>query len=279
MRSLDETRIDKNWKAFLAYRDRRLQGVQTGIDAFDKYLLGLGGVTTIQGETGCNKSTLALQIVHFNLKLGHPCLMLDRENGDGRIRSRLMCQANNVSETEIKVCSIEQLKKYREPVKDLPLHVYTEATKDLELLKSRVEEALQVYQKPLILLVDSVQAMPPLDPDRAMNIEKWMNYFDQLKLDYEGKLTILITSEINRASYGLEGGLGAGKGSNAIEFKSETLIDLRSGQGPNDIKALIAKDRDGQKGAMFLVEKQFADPNNGASFTFKLDVSEGDIDV
>lgn len=280
MKALNESHINNRWKDFLAYRDRRLRGIQTGLGPVDQYLLGLGGITTIQGETGCNKSTLALQIVRHNLKLGNPCLMLDRENGEGRIKMRLMCQENNVSENDIKVCAIDRLKEYRDSISGFPLHIHTEETRDLAEIKARTQELLALYPgKPGILLVDSIQAMPTLDPDRAMNIEKWMGYFDQLKLDFEGKLTILVTSEINRASYGLEGGLGAGKGSNAIEFKSETLLDMRSGSTPDSIKALVAKHRDGQKGGIFILEKVFADKANGSSFTFKLEAQGEELNV
>src|SRR5689334_1532290 len=127
MKPLSETILDKGWNGFLAYLERRLKGVATGIPELDDYLLGLGAVVLFQGETGSNKSTLALQILHHQLSLGAAAIMLDCENGQNRIRMRLMCQANRISETDIKVArtSMETLKRYRKPLVGLPLHVYT----------------------------------------------------------------------------------------------------------------------------------------------------------
>lgn len=283
MKPLVEAKLDRGWKDWIAYLDQRLRGVETGEEALDKYLLGLGGITVIQGSTGSCKSTWALQIAHHNLKKGHPCIMLDRENGINRLRNRLICQSAGVSENDLKASrgDIEALREYRDSVKSLPLYIYTETTSNTELIKERIAECLALYKKPMTLLIDSIQAMPPLDTDRAKSIELWMGFLDQLKLDFEGKLTIIVTSEINRASYGGENdAVGAGKGSNSIEYKAETLFDLRSSDDPDVLRLKVAKHRDGQKGAVFLLEKGLSNPENKASFNFRLHtIPEGGSDI
>lgn len=279
MKPLSDTHIDRGWGSFLPYLERRLMGTATGIKALDDYLLGLGGITLIQGETGCNKSTLALQIAYHQLVQGHPTIMLDCENGLNRLRMRLICMANKVSETDVKIARADKdtLRRLAAPLRGLPLHVYTEPTRELEIIHERVGDAISAYGRPAILLIDSVQAMPPLNEDRALSLERWMGFFDTLKLAYEGKLTVLVTSEINRASYGQEAGLGAGKGSNSLEFKAETLFDMRRGSD-GLINLKVAKHRDGQAGAVFPMRKVFADANNPQSFTFLLEAAlEGDV--
>lgn len=269
MKPLKEASIKNNWKSFTAYRERRLQGVLTGIKAIDTSLLGLGGITVIQGETGSFKSTLALQIAHHNLKLGTPCLMLDRENGEGRVRSRLLCQEHNVSETDIKCAPIEQIKKWAAPVVALPLYVYTESISDFDLVRARLEEMRALHpDSPSILLVDSLQAMSAVDDDQRVNLEKWMYFFDELKVQSDGQLTVIITSEKNRASYGTQN-VGGAKGSNAVEYKAETLLDVRLDDAGN-IRLKVAKNRDGNRNQEFELTRCFSERGNANSFTFHL---------
>jgi KaiC/GvpD/RAD55 family RecA-like ATPase len=283
MKPLSETILDKNWGGFLDYLARRLKGVATGIPELDDYLLGLGAVVLLQGETGSNKSTLALQIMHHQLTKGAAGIILDCENGRSRLCMRLLCQANRISETDIKVArtSMETLKRYRKPLVGLPLHVYTEPPKDLEAIGAVVDEAMQIYEgRHIVLLVDSVQAMPRLADEGNVSIEMYMGFFDQLKLRHEGRLTILVVSEINRAAYGQEQGLGAGKGSNSLEFKAETVFDMREDKAqPGVIKLKVAKHRDGQKGATFFLKKVMAEEENQTSFVFLLEVADGGDDL
>lgn len=276
--TLADTLLDRSWGDFLAYLERRLRGVATGISELDDYLLGLGSVVLIQGETGSNKSTLALQILHYQLQQGAAAIIFDYENGRNRLCSRLMCQANKVSETDVRIArtNLETLRRYRKPLAGLPLHIFTDPPSTAEEITELIDEAAALYpNKRIILLVDSVQAMPSVAEDRALSLEQRMGLFDQLKLRHEGRLTILVVSEINRAAYGQEQGLGAGKGSNSLEFKAETLFDLREDKSTGMIRLKVAKHRDGAKGAVFLLKKVMTEPDNHTSFAFLLEVAEG----
>ena len=94
MKLLKESRLSSKWKEYREYCLRRSVGIVSGINCLDSYLLGLGGMVNIQGETSSCKSVLGLQIVLYNLKQGVPCLMVDKENGDGRVITSLLCQTN-----------------------------------------------------------------------------------------------------------------------------------------------------------------------------------------
>lgn len=279
MRSLDEASITRNWDSFIRYLDRRTLGMQTGIKTIDQYLLGLGGVTLIQGDTSSCKSTLALQIAHHNMLKGAACLMFDRENGDGRVRSRLTCQANNISETTLMVATREERLKYVEPVTKLPMYVYTESVNTQEVVTERLAEMMDKHKGPAILLVDSVQAMAPVDDDQRVSLEKWMYFFDALKVQCDGRLTVIVISETKRAGYGSEEGIGRGKGSNSLEFKAETLLDMQENKETGNVWLKIAKHRDGIKGARFELARVLANPANSRSFTFKMEVCEGGLDI
>lgn len=256
------------WKSFQQFLAKKQKGLRTGIEALDATLMGIGGVTVIQGETGTNKSTLALQIALHNLKKSVPVLMIDKENGEGRIRSRLLCQYYNKCERSIRAQSIEQLTEMIKPVADLPLYIYTESIKNTEEIAQRVRDLRTSHpQQPAILLIDSLQAMNAIDDDQRISLEKWMYFFDELKVQHDGKLTIIITSEKNRASYG-SAEVGGAKGSNSVEYKAETLLDLRMLDNGN-LRLKVAKSRDGARGMEVDLAKVFED-GQATSFTFNL---------
>lgn len=261
----------KGWSAYLNYRNRKLQGITTGIEELDKSILGLGGLTILEGGTGANKSSLALQIIYHNLKLGLPAIIIDAENGEGRIRSRLLCQANSLSESQLLTATVPELRTYRDSVMHLPLYIYTEPVLSHEILSKRLDQMFSKHpDKPGILLIDSLQALHALDSDQRINLEKWMYFFDRLKLMYDGQLTIICTSEINRSSYD-EAKIGSAKGSNSVEFKAELLLDMRLDSRDNQVVVVnVLKHRDGIRGQRILLKQVLNDINNNRSFTFML---------
>lgn len=271
MKTLQEVSISKNWDSFVHYLDRRVTGIQTGIDALDRYLLGLGGVTIIQGDTGTNKSTLLLQIALNQLIQGHPVMMLDKENGQGRLRSRLTCQINNISEVDLLVANKEQRLEWVKPVVKLPFYIYTENVKNFEVIEQRLREMSDMHEgKPMLLLIDSLQALSPTDTDQRISLEKWLYWADSMKVQYDGSLTIIATSEVRRAAYDIKESIGRAKGTNAVEYKAEVLLNLKEVKETGEIKVEVAKNRDNIKGAVIKLEKCFSDPNNNRSFIFKL---------
>jgi len=267
MRSLDDARINKNWNKFLRYVDRRITGLQTGIPSIDRYLLGLGNFVSIQGETSSGKSTFALQIVHYNIAQGNPCIVIEKENGEGRFRSRLICQKNQISESDLMVASHEEKRAFAQSVAGYPLHIYTETVSDIPLLEQRIAECWEKYQKPVLLLLDSAQALDPVADDDRKSLETWVYSMDRLKVKYDGNLTIFMVSEMNRVSYGQEK-MGGAKGSNALDFKPETVLSLAHIEDTQKTFLKILKHRDGLKGGKFELEKALADPTNQRSFTF-----------
>jgi hypothetical protein len=138
-----------------------------------------------------------------------------------------LAQENHVSETIIKSASLEQLKKLREPIFDIPFHVYTEQIRSSTELEERIEDMFQMYgvDSKVIVAIDSFQAMDKIDKDDRVSIESWSYFLDVLKLKYQGKLTIISTSEKSKASYRTEE-LGGSKGSNALEYKNETILNV-----------------------------------------------------
>ena len=236
-------------------------------------LLGLGGMVNIQGETSSCKSVLGLQIVLYNLKQGVPCLMVDKENGDGRVITRLLCQTNKVSDYQLKTASDEDKLKFKASVDPLPIHLHTEPINKLEELEERIEDLWNEYKRPFIVLFDSIQAADFISDDTRVNLERWVYFLDRLKVEYAGKLTVIIISEKNRISYGMQG-TGGGKGSNVVDYKPETILDIKWNEANDTFTVKVSKHRDGIKGDQFNLKKVFSDPKNNRSFCFLLEESE-----
>jgi KaiC/GvpD/RAD55 family RecA-like ATPase len=273
--SLESLSIGANWASFHSFRKQKLSGMETGIDGLDRSLLGLHGITTLQGEPAACKSSLCLQIAGNVARKGHPVLMVDRENGLQRLRLRLTCQVNEVSQVDVLTGEDRVVEGWAGKIRQLPIYVLTEPPREAEQLLPYLRALYKQYKKPVLLVVDSLQALPKIKDDERLNIQYWMEFLDQVKLSAEGKVYILMTSEKRRGAYD-EASMDGGKGSNAIEYKSEVLLDLRKDMKSGRIILQCKKFRDGLADFRIEFRKKLADPSEDQSFCFKLEECEGE---
>lgn len=270
--NLQSLSINTDWEAFLAFRKRRLHGLQTGLPALDKVLLGMSGVTLIQGAPGSCKSSLAMQIGLHNAEKGTPVLIIDRENGRDRFRSRLVCCKNGVSSVDVLTAPEEQLGEWILPLVELPMF-HTPSPMRPEDIRALVNETLEQFNRPMLLVVDSLQSMPALTDNERMSLQQWLQELDQMKLDYEGRLTVLVTSEKSRGADNYEkAAMQASKGAGAIEYKSEIILDMRQSKDGGLVLEVL-KNRDGLANVAIDLEKVLADKSNPGSFSFRLEAA------
>lgn len=273
MRSLKDLHIkqDADWKAYNDYRKKTLKGFQTGITELDSNVLGLTGIVGIQGSPGSCKSTLAMQIASYNASRGTPVLFIDRENGKHRFKDRLISQLFSIPPKAVKDASDDNARRFYDKLTALDLYVDTEPCSS-DAIRQYLAEMYELYNKPILLVVDSLQSLPKTEQDERMSLQKWLEDLDQLKLDYVDKLTILMTSEKSRGKY-KEGTNDGGKGTGSIEYKCELLFDVRFDEGSGLLFLDLVKNRDGATFQNHALRKVMAssDPN---SFTFRLEDAE-----
>jgi KaiC/GvpD/RAD55 family RecA-like ATPase len=269
LEQLQKLRIGTGWETFKKFRQRRLSGLMTGIEVLDRAMLGLPPILTLQGGPGSCKSALSLQIARNVASRGCPVFIHDFENGRERLRTRLVCQTNMRTWIDVLTAPESEEARWSQAVKDLPIYVTPEPPGERDEHLATLRELAKQHKKPVLLVVDSIQALPkiPGDSEGRTTIEYWMQYFDQLKLRGEGWLYILLVSEKKRGAYD-EARMDGGKGSNAIEYKSEVLLDMRAGEGGTVI-VQCQKFRDGQKDFRIDFEKVMAD-GSPSSFTYEL---------
>ena len=269
MKPLNETKLNV-YKCRRALQRKERKGIKTGIPSLDRYLLGLGGLVSIQGETSSCKSCLGLQIVHYNLNLGTPVIMIDKENGEGRVVTRLMCQSNKLSEEQLQTSTPVNKEDFLTKIDSMPIHLHTESIMKMEFLEARVKECWEIYKRPFIVLFDSIQAADMINNDQRVNLEQWVYFLDRLKVEYSGRITIIIVSEKNRSSYGLDG-VGGGKGSNVVDYKPETILDIKWAEITDTFWVKVSKHRDGVRGGSFELKKVLTNPDDKRSFCFLLE--------
>lgn len=270
MRDLNESLLKTRLGSYAEIRRQRGKGLKTGLKGLDRYLQGLGGFVNIQGETSSCKSALALQIVHYNLRRGTPVLMVDKENGDIRVINRMLCQSQRLYEDKLRTIPESGILSLLENLTSLPLHLHTEQILDKDLLIQRVADCWAMYQKPFILLIDSIQAMDRIADDQRVNLEDWVYLLDRLKVEYAGRLHVIVVSEKNRMSYGSQG-IGGSKGSNVLDYKPETVLDIRWNEEDDSFTCKVSKHRDGQRGGSFDLRKSLVEKENNRSFCFLLE--------
>ncbi len=259
-------KIGNNCEAeFERYCKRRLDGVPTGIEALDKILLGLRGITMLQGAPGVNKSTLALQIAVGHARSGQPVIFYDRENGINRLRMRILCQSLQKSETDL----LTNPPSFG-VLRGLPLWVVNNiGLAELDKLVGKLI-GTGPKKKTVMLVADSLQKLPKkFDGDKRLSADHWMEGFDQLKLKYESNYVALVISEKGRWAYD-EAALGGSKESGDNEYTGEIILDLRTNKKTRDLICTVVKDRDGLGGYEVVFTKEFSDPGNPRSFIYKL---------
>jgi replicative DNA helicase len=272
VRSLKDIHIrqDADWKAYNAYRKKQVKGFQTGLPELDANVLGLTGIVGIQGAPGSCKSTLAMQIASFNASRGTPVLFVDRENGKHRFKDRLISQLFNIAPKAVRDASDTKAREFYDRLTALDLYVDTEPC-NVEIIREYLRDMHELYRKPMLLVVDSLQSMPKAPGlDERLGLQKWLEDLDQLKLDYVDKLTILMTSEKSRGKY-KEGTNEGGKGTGSIEYKCELLFDMRCDPKSGFLFVDLVKNRDGATFQNHALGKVMASQQDPFSFTFRLE--------
>jgi len=270
--------ITNYWDRFEDFLANRVQGIKTGFPGLDSAVLGLPGLTVVQGEPKSNKSTFCLQVALNHAKHYGPVIYYDAENGVSRLLWRLGCLINGCSSTEYSKAESKDLRlQTKEFLEKHPFTIIEEDGGQIDnlYLEEMVATVYEKHPKKKILLVlDSVQALPVLHENKRYSIDTWLQSIEAVKKNYQGYLTILVTSEKSKSMY-KEAVVGGSKDSGGIEYKAELLLDM---QAPTADRAscllTIAAGRDIPKGEQIFLAPKLANLKDPHSFTFTLEEEE-----
>lgn len=245
--------IGKNLDEFEEYLTKTARGLTTGFKEVDRIILGIPGLTAVMGEPKCCKSTFTMNIAIEKAKQGVRVLYLDTENGIQRLRLRMLSYLSGLPGIVIKSQRFtpEELYNYQQAKTEfekLPI-TYIEGLESLQDVHSLLETIYNRGDAPVLFIVDSIQSLARDFKDRRASIDSWVFGFNDLKQQYEGRLTILLVSEKQRAAYGIASRAGA-KESGGIEYKSEMVLDLRPHEELDKIIVECLYNRDGDTGVV-----------------------------
>lgn len=262
---MDEQHISHNWSSFERYRAKNHRGLLTGYPRIDKKIVGLAGLVTVMGEPKCCKSTFVLGIALENAKKGIPVIYFDKENGIERTRLRMICYLSGLTFGAVKgkLYSNEE-EYYKQAVESLhsyPIY-YKSTSETVESLEESIKILGKQTQKPVLLIVDSLQSIITDFKDRRASVDYWVFAFNDLKNKYNEWLTTLLVSEKNRHSYGMSNRAGA-KESGGIEYKAEQVFDLYTDEKTGHVLVNCVFNRDGDTGLV----AELIQPN---PYTYKL---------
>jgi hypothetical protein len=91
-----------------------------------------------------------------------------------------------------------------------------------------LEDDLRRTPAPALIVVDHIQRLPSNVEFRKAGLDRWIHRLDSLK---KRGYTVLMISEIGRASYNSDAYIGAFKESGEIEYAAETGVQLLRGAG------------------------------------------------
>lgn len=177
---------------------------------------GLMGMWVIGGEPGIGKSTAAWQIA-LDVADRLPVIVYDFENGF----PVLMDHTREIYNGDMaRIRAATERIYYRDSIRTL----------DADLAR---------IAAPALVVVDSIQKLPGSVEFRRSSIDRWIHRLESLK---KRGYTVLIVSEIGRASYGHDAYIGAYKETGEIEYSADFALQLLAGSG-EQVEAHIVKNR------------------------------------
>ena len=177
---------------------------------------GILGMWVVGGEPGVGKSTLAWQIA-LDAATRMPVLVYDFENGFPVMMDHTR---------EIYNGDLGSIRAATERV------YYRDSIRGLDADLARVPA-------PALIVVDSIQKLPGSVEFRRSSLDRWIHRLEYLK---KRGYSLLVVSEIGRASYGHDAYIGAYKETGEIEYSADFALQLLDGSG-GQVEAHIVKNR------------------------------------
>lgn len=262
--------ISNNWVSFVQSVAGNIRTTSTGIDSLDAKIGGLAGSLCIRGAPGSNKSTLATQIALNFAKNYGPVLFVDEENGINRLRERLLCCEAKVSQAKLReIAKTSSELPSEKLLVDLPFYVVSQKTE--QDVGEYYYELLNFYNKPVLVVLDSIQSMPYLAQDAQQSTISWVRFLDSLKVANPGNIFIIWTSEKTKSAFESQKGLGGSADSRSIEYKAEIVIDIQPDIADDTLLSVwVVKNRDYPPNQGVSLSKVYFDPIDNTSFCFRL---------
>jgi len=226
-----------------------IKGLPTGFPALDHKLSGLRGITVLGAPPKVGKSVFALNVALEVARKGGTIHYYDIENGTHFVMLRLLSNFYSKTFEQLRAEKDHAERWEADLAEQVPeFHLYTDYSIMKPDLIARHAQGGQT-EKTLIVL-DSLQKLPPLSRERRDSIDTWLRELEQIKLD--PSITILVISELSRGeneAHYKNPSLGAFKESGDIEYTADIALHLLKDKGNSEHMILhCVANRHGQSG-------------------------------
>ncbi|WP_326492394.1 DnaB helicase C-terminal domain-containing protein [Staphylococcus pettenkoferi] len=252
--------------------DKRKEFIKTGLNSIDSKIIGFesGQLNVLGARPSLGKTSLALTMMWHIAQAGFPTTFFSLETGGNNIVERLVSMITNIPLYKIKQgdgLSPEEIDKVMQAIDKIKKHSHLRIEDQAQLTPSDIREiAIQSSNKPNVIFIDYLTLMSSDTPqkDRRLEVE---NISRDLKVIAKETGSVIIA--LSQLSRGVESRQdkrpmmsdlreagGIEQDANMIfflyreDYYDKTLQDDDTGR--SDIEFIIAKNKDGQTGAVDL---------------------------
>ena len=229
--------------------DGKVDGLATGFPIFDYKLFGIIGITVLGAAPKIGKSVFALNVALNVAKKGGIVLYYDMENGRPLVMRRLLSNFYSKTITQLKNEQTWKEAGRADLAKAIPgFRICTDhASMKPDLIH---REAQRAQDDNILIVLDSLQKLPPLEKQRRDSLDRWLRELEQIKQD--PAITILLISELSRGekeAHYRTPTLGSFKESGDIEYSGDMLLQFVKDKGDTGHMVLhCVANRHGQGG-------------------------------
>ena len=228
-----------------------IQGLPTGFPALDTKLRGLRGLVLLGAAPKVGKSTFCLNIgLHVARDIeGASVLYYDIENGRSIVLLRLLSNLYGLTIEQLRERKKSEGEVWQADLEEkLPGFFLT--TNHSEMRPEIIERQVQkVGAEKTLIVLDSLQKLPPLEKKRRDSIDSWIRALERIKQD--PTVVVLLVSELSRGENEVHyrrPSLGAFKESGGIEYGADVALQFT---GPKESRSLTCvANRHGEDGAI-----------------------------
>ncbi len=218
---IEQYHIAHDWPRYEQFRLKKKTGLVSGYPEIDKAVPCLPGLTTLVGDTKLGKSYFTMNIYLNLAKKGIPVLLIDKENGSMRTRTRLICCLSGLTDAAVNSGKFidNERELYDEAVTNLAnLPIYYRDQLYKEDLEKDISEIGKTYNKRVFVVIDSVNRLVDDFENRRGDIDSWFTIFNNIKLKYDNFVNFWVICEKNKE--------GKTKESNSIDYLSELWLEM-----------------------------------------------------
>lgn len=225
-----------------------IKGLPTGFPAFDHKLSGLRGITLLGAPPKVGKSVFALNVALEVARRGGAVHYYDIENGMHFVMLRLLSNFYSKTFEQLRAEKDHAERWEADLAEKIPeFHLCTDYAKMKPDLIAR--QAQLVGAEKTLIVLDSLQKLPPLAKQRRDSIDTWLRQLEQLKQD--PNITILLISELSRGENEINyrrASLGSFKESGDAEYSCDIGLQFVGKRGDTVCELHCVANRHGQSG-------------------------------